>query len=214
MSEKINLKELQRKAWRSIFQDGLWDIFLGLLLLNIAVYTLVNEYVGNDDLKLALFIGGEIFAFLFLWVGKRFITVPRMGKAKFGQFGKVRRSKAKLLSFASVLVGLIVFLILEGFSENGQIAGIPRVYIVAVGWTFTAMLVFGLAGYFLDFNRLYLIGAMYALSFPLDIIVRDLWQTERWAFLAYGIPALIVLAVGAYFLLNFLQKYPTVQGEA
>jgi hypothetical protein len=214
MSEKINLKELQRKAWRSIFQDGLWDIFMGLLLLNIAVFTVADELFANDDLKLALFIGGEIAAFLFLWAGKRFITVPRMGKAKFGRFGKVRRSKAKLLSFASILVGLIVFLIIEGLSENGQIAGLSRVYIVAVGWVINAMLVFGLAGYFLDFNRLYLIGAMYALSFPLDLVLRELWNTDRWAFFAYAIPASIVLAVGLYFFVNFVQKFPIVQEGA
>jgi len=214
MSEKINLKELQRKAWRSIFQDGLWDVFLGLLLLNIAAYTLANEYMANDDLKLVLFIGGEIFAFLILWAGKRYVTIPRMGTAKFGRFGKVRRSKAKLLSFASLLVGLVVFLILKGFSENGQVAGIPTIYVVAVGWTITAMLVFGLAAYFLDFNRLYLIGAMFALSFPLDIIVRDLSQTDHWAFFTYAIPAMIVLSVGAYFLINFLRKYPTVREGA
>ncbi len=214
MSEKINLKELQRKAWRSIFQDGLWDIFLGLLLLNIAIYTVVNEYFANDDLKLSLFIGGELAAFLFLWAGKRFITIPRMGNVNFGRFGKVRRSKAKLLSFASVLVGLIVFLVATGLSEPGQIAGLPRVYVVAVGWVINAILVFGLAAYFLDFNRLYLIGAMFALSFPLDIIMRELLNTDRWAFFAYAIPALIVLAVGIYFFVHFMQKFPGRQEGA
>lgn len=214
MSEKINLKELQSKAWRSIFQDGLWDIFMGLLLLNIAVYTVADELFASDDLKLAVFIGGEIVAMLFLWAGKRFVTVPRTGKAKFGRFGKVRRSKAKLFSFASILVGLIVFLVAAGLSQSGQIAGLPRVYVVAVGWVLNAMLVFGLAGYFLDFSRLYLIGAMFALSFPIDIVIREVWNTERWAFFAYAVPALIVLAVGITFFIHFLQKYHIGHEEA
>jgi len=29
----FNLTEIEKKAYRSTFQDGLWDIFLGLLLL-------------------------------------------------------------------------------------------------------------------------------------------------------------------------------------
>ena len=33
MTQNINLKALEKKAWRSVFQDGLWDIFLGLLLM-------------------------------------------------------------------------------------------------------------------------------------------------------------------------------------
>ena len=211
MSEKINLKELQRKAWRSTFQDGLWDIFMGLLLLNIAIFTLADEYLANDDLQIVLFIGGEVVVMLFLWTGKRFVTVPRIGKAKFGQFGKVRRSKVKLLSFASVLIGLIVFLIFEGLSEDGQIAGLSRVYIVAIGWVLNAMLMFGLAGYLLDFNRLYLIGAMYALAFPLDILIRELLQTDRWAFYTYAFPASIILAVGIIVFIRFLKKYPVIQ---
>lgn len=214
MSEKINLKELQRKAWRSMFQDGLWDIFLGLLLLNIAAFTLTDEYVANDDMQIILYIGGEIVALFLLWAGKRFITVPRMGKAKFGQYGKVRRSKVRLLLFASTLIGVIVLLLLEGLSKNGQIAGLPRDYIAAAGWVLTAMLMFGLAGYFLDFNRLYLIGAMYALPFPMDILVRELWQTDRWVFHIYALPALIILTVGVFYFYRFLRNYSVVQEGA
>ena len=33
MSEMIDLHHVERRAWRLYFQDGLWDIFLGLLFL-------------------------------------------------------------------------------------------------------------------------------------------------------------------------------------
>ena len=29
MVANINLKKLEQKAFRSVFQDGLWDIFIG-----------------------------------------------------------------------------------------------------------------------------------------------------------------------------------------
>ncbi len=214
MSEKINLKELQRKAWRSMFQDGIWDIFLGLLLLNIAAFTLTDAFVSNDDTQIMLYIGGEVIALLLLWAGKRFITVPRMGRANFGQYGKVRRSKVKLILFATVLMGLIILLIFEGLSNKGQIAGFPRKYFAAGGWVLTAMLAFGLAGYFLDFKRLYLIGFMYALPFPLDILVREVWQTDQWVFFIYSIPALIILLVGLFYFFRFLKNYPVLQEGA
>ena len=41
MQPEINLKELERRAWRSVFQDGLWDIYLGLLLMAMAILTLL-----------------------------------------------------------------------------------------------------------------------------------------------------------------------------
>jgi hypothetical protein len=214
VSEKINLKELQRKAWRSMFQDGIWDIFLGLLLLNIAAFTLTDAFVSNDDTQIILYIGGELIALLLLWAGKRFITVPRMGKAKFGQFGKIRRSKVRLVLFVTVLMGLIVLLVFEGLSNNGQFAGLSRDYLAAGGWVLSAMLAFGLAGYFLDFNRLYLIGAMYALPFPLDILIREIWQTDQWVFYIYAIPALVILAVGLFHFFRFLKNYPAVREDA
>ena len=33
MVADVNLKEIQRKVYMTFFQDGLWDIFLGLFIL-------------------------------------------------------------------------------------------------------------------------------------------------------------------------------------
>ena len=33
MSQMMNLKDAERKAWTIHYEDGLWDIFFGLLFL-------------------------------------------------------------------------------------------------------------------------------------------------------------------------------------
>ena len=33
--KKMNLKELEKKAYRSVFQDGLWDVFVGFSWHNL-----------------------------------------------------------------------------------------------------------------------------------------------------------------------------------
>ena len=36
MAEGLNLNQLERKAWKAYQQDGLMDIFLGLLMMAMA----------------------------------------------------------------------------------------------------------------------------------------------------------------------------------
>jgi hypothetical protein len=43
MSEKTNLKEIEKKAWASYFEDGLWDIFMDLLMLGMGLRTLTDN---------------------------------------------------------------------------------------------------------------------------------------------------------------------------
>ena len=38
MSQEIDLKQIERKAFRSTYQDGLWDIYIGLVVIFMALY--------------------------------------------------------------------------------------------------------------------------------------------------------------------------------
>jgi hypothetical protein len=74
MVSNLDLKQLERKAFRSTFQDGLWDIFLGLLLLNMGGGTLLG---GSGMSPLWAMVGLTGFAGLVLllfWAGKKTIT--------------------------------------------------------------------------------------------------------------------------------------------
>ena len=42
MSESIDLKSLEKKAYRSVFNDGLWDLFIGMLILNFGLGSLFD----------------------------------------------------------------------------------------------------------------------------------------------------------------------------
>ena len=41
----IDMKELELKAWKSTFQDGLWDILLGFIFFIPAVLPLISAYL-------------------------------------------------------------------------------------------------------------------------------------------------------------------------
>jgi hypothetical protein len=38
MSQNLDLKAIERKAFRSVHEDGLWDIYIGGLLLVMSLF--------------------------------------------------------------------------------------------------------------------------------------------------------------------------------
>jgi hypothetical protein len=208
VSQDIDLKAIERNAWRSVFQDGLWDIYLGLLLLGMGSGDLVEGLGLPDAARIAVSAGLTVPAMLLLWGGKRFITTPRVGRFKLGGQAKARRMKARLLTTASVLFGLVLFL----FTSYVVKVGNPfktldlKVFFPAV-YVLNMLGVFWLGAVFLDYSRLYLIGLMFALPVPLDFFLRETMgiRLGGWAFAG---PAAVVLAVGLVHFVRFLREYP------
>ena len=67
ITEKVNLNEIERKTWRSTLEDGLLDIYFGLLVLSIGfgmtLGTILPEPV-DGIISLSLMVIGFIL-FLF-----------------------------------------------------------------------------------------------------------------------------------------------------
>jgi len=208
MSERISLKELERKAWRSFFQDGLWDIYLGLLLLGMGSGRLAS-YIGlpeESGWSLLPNLAMSIVSMILLWAGKRFITVPRMGRVKVGQKGKARKRKARMLVTASVLVEVVLFVIeLVAYRNPPRRLNLTTVFPAV--YVLNMLVIFSLGAHFLDFSRLYLIGVMYALPVPLDIALDEFAGIDI-GFAAFAAPAAVILLIGTALFIRFLHDYP------
>lgn len=212
MSEKLNLKELERKAWRSFFDDGLWDIYLGLLLALMGVSSFMNTLELTEAMHMSIYISLLIVVMLGFWAAKRFITVPRIGRVKFGTEGRKRRIKTSLVLFASVVFGFILFIVLGGVSRGDISRDLPWDVIVPAAWALNMLLVFGLMGYFLEFERLYLIGLVYSIVLPLDSILRKATDLHIAPYL-FVLAGFIIVAVGVVYLIRFLRNYSIIQED-
>lgn len=211
MPEKLNLRELERKAWRSFYDDGLWDIYLGLLLGLMGISGLLDRSNLTEDAGIMIYIGLLVLVMLAFWAAKRFITVPRIGRVKFGRERKVRRFKTVLVLFASVVFGLVAMLLAT--TARHDAADFLLRAIIPTLWAVNMLVVFGAMGYFLDYQRLYFIGLMYAITVPLDEIFITLTGLRIGLFLFFGFGSLIV-AVGLFYLLRFLRNYPVIKEGA
>ena len=212
MEQQIDLKQLERKVWTSFFEDGIWDICLGLWLMAMAVGALLLDIRAPETMLIVIYACLVGLASLFLWLGKRFITIPLVGRVTFRAKGKARIKKATVLLAISALVGLIAFSVV-GLSVKGSLSSVvPMDILVPAIWVGNMLIVFSLAAYILHYKRLYLIGVMFAIGMPLDIVLKELTHRDL-SFVAFGLPAMVILIMGTIVLVRFLQKYPRLEKE-
>lgn len=202
MAQNVDLKEMERRAWRSVFQDGLWDIYFGMIMISFAVSAWLDKLPIDEDLWMVVYIGVMVFSLLVLYLGKRFITIPRLGRVKFGAKRQRRRNIVRLILFASVLLGVLMWLLsASGFVGPGG-TGTGK-WTLPMVWALNMLLVFGLGAYFLEYDRLYVIGFLFALVLPLDMAVKAVTGVDLdvYIFLTAG---MIILAMGFTVLIRFL----------
>ena len=205
MSQTIDLKALEKKAWKSVFQDGLWDIYLGILLMAFAVGAWLDRQPISENMRVGIYIGVQILAMIVLFAGKRFVTMPRMGTVKFGVERKKRRHIVQLVLFISALVGLGVWFLSATLSGEGR-GAMPGRWVFPLIWVLNMLMVFGLGAYFLEYERLYVIGFLYAIVIPLDVIVKTTAKVDldMYIFLAAGS---IILFMGIACLVRFVRGH-------
>ncbi len=213
MTETIDLKKIERKVWTSFFEDGIWDIYLGMLLSAMACGALLTDIGVPESTQMIAYLLFISAAMVFLWVGKRFITLPRIGGVRFGPKGKSRIGKAVILMTISALVGLLAFIIAALSAKGSLPRSLPADLLIPAIWVGNMIIVFSLAAYFLRFNRLFLVGVMYAIAVPLDIVLTALTHKDL-TFIAFGIPSMVILTMGVVVLVRFLKKYSSVKGES
>ena len=203
----FNLNEIERKAYRSTFQDGIWDIFLGLELLILAAGALLSNSGVSEGLTMTILVVLGFLTVLAFIAGKKCITVPRMGFVKFGPRRKRKIRKSHIVLLGSVLAGAIVFLVAV-LAIQSYPAGQPKLLLfLPAAWVANAVIVFGLLGYYLDCTRLYAYGVLFALPVPFDMAVKE-FVGVNLSPVAFAVPAIVMLVVGTVLLASFLREYP------
>lgn len=202
----FNLKEIEKKAFRSTFQDGFWDIFLGLTLLAGAVAAFLANSGVSEGRIMIIFVALQALVLLVFIAGKKRITVPRMGFVKFGPKRKRKIWKSRITLVASVLAGLLVFL--AALAIKYYPAGQPKLLLLfPAAWVANSIIVFSLLAYYLDCTRLYAYGVLFALPVPVDMLVNELLGVKLIT-IALAVSATIMLLVGTVLLTRFLRDYP------
>lgn len=208
MSTNLNLKEMERKAFRSTYQDGLWDLYIGLIVICMAVF-MFRPSEGYSVLNIVLAVSGFALAYLVFWAGKKFITLPRLGQVTFGPKRRQRRLTLAVILGAVVLVqagfiSLSVFGwlnpdVAEKINSFLKSRDLMDLMVAAIGSLFVGPSMI-LIAYFKDFPRGYYIAVMMSLAVFLMILLNQ----PLYPVIIGGMIAL----PGLVLFVRFLRKYP------
>lgn len=203
MSQNISLKEIERKVFTSTFRDGMWDIVLGLWLLTMGIAPFLEEAMPLSDLWIMI-LGVPVM--LVLWSGKKFITIPRMGLVKFAPKRKFKLSVMLTIVSVTLFLSLLLGVLLATNSiSSGLAIGIS---IPVIAWVALFIVGFSVAAYFLNLNRLYAYGVLYAVTLPVHIILKQTPDFRCISLGAYFLSASIILVIGTTLLIRFLRDHP------
>jgi len=194
MNEKINLKEIRRKAYTSYHQDGLIDILAACVILSIAAWTILDMVwlLG----WMSFVIGASIYA-----AAKRALTIPRIGFVKFPQ----QRTKGMLtalvaLGVLSSVLGLVAFMQVEGGTTPTWLLLAIEYYMPVIGVSVAAL--FSAAGYTFRTKRMY----AYALLALVIFVPGHFLNFPLYYYLL--LLGTLILLLGLAQLIRFIRKYP------
>lgn len=210
MNEPINLKGLEKKAWRSTYQDGIWDIYFGLLFFGIALAPFGENLGISSELGIMLIlILWYSIAVIFLMLGKKYITIPRIGYVKFGaRRKKVKKALLGLLIFNIFLALLFLIIDVGGIFTLFNIEGLVRPLIIGLLLITTPL---SILAYFLQYYRLYPYALSFGLSFFFSELLYPLVGEPLDLFISQGLVGIVILIIGLIYFIQFLLKYPLSQ---
>lgn len=218
MPQKIDLGEIERKTWMSYYQDGLWDIFFGLMLAAAALSAWFSYAGVPSPTRIPSYLAVTVLAGVVMWVGKRFVTIPRLGRVKFGPARKAKMTKLRIVGFTSVII--VWVLLITGLGTKNDWLQPPEwwqarsEYISSAIVIMNFLIFFSLMAYLLEFRRLYLYGVLFALQEIVGVGLRDLAGINSGFFIGAAVASVIPLVIGAIVFARFIRENPVlVVGE-
>lgn len=202
MSQKISVKEAERRVIATSYADGLWDILLGCFILQFAVAPLLSNRLG-DFWSSVIFLPFWGLVFIAIWLVRKYIVKPRLGLVVFGKARKTR-----LLKFNIVMLVVNGFLLVLGLLAALYFRALPGwllIMILGLG----LLVGFSLTAYFMSFPRLYIYGLLVAFC---PLVGEWLYRNQRASHhgfpLTFGIASALIMITGLVIFVHLLRTTP------
>jgi len=205
MRSNIDLKELERSAFRTTFEDGLTDVLLGAVFVVMSLVPLLESWGIQRAFGYL-----TAFALLFLvWLVIRTVKIqfvqPRMGTAVFGPDRKNRMKQARV----ALAVMLLATVALVALTATGVMQNLFGSFAVWSGYFFIGavfVVSLSLLAFFLDYPRLYVYGWFLAFMDPFTVWLGTStgWVFPRGATVFGG----VIVLIGVFTFVRFLQRHP------
>ena len=196
-------------------QDGLFDIYFGVLILAIAASSLVEWLGASSSWRLATLIGLQFGGAALFALAKRRYATPRQGTVRFGAKRVQRTCTLRVaLAVCVLLTALLVVSTALGRSPLSWLAGLGA-YALPTAIAFVVGLPLMAIAYFLEFPRILVHAILFfATGFALTAAGHNFMSPLPGA-IAFGISGSISVAIGLFYFTRFLRQtsVPTAEGD-
>jgi len=194
-------KNLERRVFTSFFQAGIIEAFTGIILLQLGVAALFSRSGFGDWESALLTLPIALILLIAVFLVRRFVVIPRLGRVKFLPERRRKLSKLILVPTLTLIAGAVVGYI---FSENDSLR---HIFVGLIPFSLVSIIVFSAAAYFLDMKRLYVYGAVVGLIFPLGKYLETVIVSRNTLPATILFTAFVFLGMATVFLVDFLRKY-------
>ena len=193
MVPDVDLKKIEHKTYMSYFQDGWWDILLGIFLLGwgIGILTDTAGYTGIWFVP----------AYWIIWGLKKRLTHPRIGYVKVAR----ERKTLAWLAIAGV-VTLLIAIIAYFLVVSGSMPVFAKGYFMFLFGAINAAVASAIA-YWWQVNRWYAYTVLILLG-----VSSYQWLDFSLPF-SFIIPGSVIILSGLVILIRFLRKHPKLAEE-
>lgn len=196
--QNAHLSELERRAYRSVVDDGLLDILLGIFLL------LMGLDLGGEFLEHLPW--GFFGASPFVWkaLRKRLIE-PRTGHVQLhpSRVSRIKRGKLAVMALVSLYALALFAVVISVGSLPAQLSNVRALVFAAVLGSTIAM-----AGFLLEMRRWIGYAAIIVVAGVLEHVAGHAARSS------IVISGSAVLALGFILLVGFLYRHPVMPNEA
>ncbi len=193
MKDPLDLEAIERSAYRSYFEDGMWDLFFGTMFIVSSIRTFSDEPWTTLLIMLAILVP---------ILGKRYVTVPRLGEVRFAEHRE--RGRLRMMTIIAVAVIVSVAIMVVSSSTDwfeGRLLG----DLVFGGLT---IVVTAAMGHYLEYPLLVVHGIIFAVI----MFISGQYGNDAGA-IAYLVGGAISLSIGLFNLVGFLKHNPTLPME-
>lgn len=206
-----DLEDLEKRAFRRFYDDGMFDVFFGLMLIGLSLGSWVQDGLGSEFVALMVMTGIATVLVVALATLRHRLVRPRLGEFTPGPARRRRITITRLVLIGSAVFGVVAFGL--GVVAGRHDAAPTAVEVVLpLVWFVNAVAVLGSMAYLLDVPRFAFYGVLFGLVGPLLIWPDVLWDVRVPPGAAFALPALPMLGIGLWKLRRFLRDYP-VQPE-
>jgi hypothetical protein len=207
MSEKLSLREIEKKAYFSYFEDGLLDLAISLGVFSYFFFYFICETINIPDFLITpITVSSSFIMYHFYLFSKNKITIARLGHVKFGRLRqrKIWQETDYLILFLIYLL-ILLFPVIMIFGIFGlkKLAAIFFTYLILSAAL--SSLAFWKKIYRFYFYSIFLL----CLGFT-GLILNFSDQYYIGAFIIEGI---IIFCFGIFTFRQFLKKHPKVTEE-